>query len=75
MNTKQIGDNYEIFILNYIKNDYDNVWLWKDVPEKYLYELNIIKNYDIYSKYRYDLGIDIVACKDNNFYFIQCKNF
>jgi len=45
------------------------------VPEYVLYELNVIRNYDIFSKYRYDIGADLVAKKDNTYYFVQCKNF
>jgi len=75
MKTKIIRDSYEIFVKDTIKNDYDNVWLWRDFPEQYLFQLNIIREYNIYSKYRYDLGIDVVAQKDDKFYFIQCKNF
>ncbi len=75
---KQIkGDNYEKFILEKFKADYDDIWLWKDVPESILFTYGIIKNYDIFCKYRNlgDLGVDIVAIKNNVPYFIQCKNF
>ena len=75
MDRKLIGDSYEIYIKDHIKDEYDNVWLWRELPEKYLFDLGIIRNYDIFSKYRYDLGIDVVAMKNNKFYFIQCKNF
>jgi superfamily II DNA or RNA helicase len=40
-----------------------------------MYENNLIKDYDIFCKYRYDIGADLVAFKDNKYYFIQCKNF
>ena len=73
--TKQIGDNYEYYVLDKIKNEYDYVWHWKNVPEYVLYKLNIIRDYNIFSKYRYDIGADIVAKKDDVYYFIQCKNF
>jgi superfamily II DNA or RNA helicase/phage anti-repressor protein len=73
--TKQIGDSYEYFVLNEIKHLYDQVWHWSNIPEYILYELNIIRNYDMFSKYRYDIGADLVAKKDNIYYFIQCKNF
>ena len=75
LTTKIIGDSYEIFICDAIKNDFDKVWLWKDTPESILFELNIIRNYDIFCKYRYDIGADLVAKKDDKYYFIQCKNF
>jgi superfamily II DNA or RNA helicase/phage anti-repressor protein len=75
LTTKTIGDSYEIFTFNSIKNDFDKIWLWRDIPESILFELNIIRNYDIFCKYRYDIGADLVAKKDNKYYFIQCKNF
>ena len=73
--SKQIGDAYEYFVLKLIKKDFDQVWHWSNVPEYVLYELNIIRNYDIFSKYRYDIGADLVAKKNDIYYFIQCKNF
>ena len=75
ISTKQIGDYYEYYVLDHIKTNFDTVWHWKNVPEYVLYELNIIKDYNIFSKYRYDIGADLVAKKDNIYYFIQCKNF
>jgi len=73
--TKQIGDSYEYFVLDSIRDNYDKVWHWSQVPEYVLYELSIIRNYDIFSKYRYDIGADLLAKKDDKYYFIQCKNF
>lgn len=72
---QRIGTEYEYFVLNHIKNIYDKVWHWLDFPEKLLYELNIISDYDKFKKYRNDIGADLVAFKDNKYYFIQCKNF
>ena len=70
-----IGTTYEYYVLEQIKKDYDKVWHWKDFPEKLMYENNLITNYDIFTKYRYDIGADLVALKDNKYYFIQCKNY
>ena len=72
---QRIGTEYEYFVLEHIKNIYDKVWHWLDFPEKLLYELNIISDYDKFKKYRNDIGTDLVAFKDNKYYFIQCKNF
>ncbi len=69
------GDNYELFILNKLKQNYDSVWLWKDIPEYILFEEKIIIDYDIYSLYRNDIGIDILAKKDDNYIYVQCKNY
>jgi hypothetical protein len=40
-----------------------------------MHENNLIKDYEVFCKYRYDIGADLVAYKDNKYYFIQCKNF
>jgi superfamily II DNA or RNA helicase/phage anti-repressor protein len=72
---QNIGTSYEYFVLEKLKSNYDNVWHWKDFPEELLYKLKIIDDYEIYSKYRNDLGADLVALKDDKYYFIQCKNY
>ena len=72
---KKVGTSYEYFVLENIKKEYEQVWHWKDFPEKLMYENNLIKNYDTFCKYRYDIGADLVAFKNNKYYFIQCKNF
>ncbi len=72
---QNVGFTYEYYVLENIREDYEKVWHWKDFPEKLMYENNLIKNYDIFCKYRYDIGADLVAFKDNKYYFIQCKNF
>jgi superfamily II DNA or RNA helicase len=71
----KVGLAYEYYVLDQIKKDYEKVWHWKDFPEKLMYENNLIKDYDIFCKYRYDIGADLVAFKDNKYYFIQCKNY
>jgi superfamily II DNA or RNA helicase len=70
-----VGTKYEYYVLEYIRKDYEKVWHWKDFPEKLMYELNLIKDYEKFKKYRADIGADLVAFKDNKYYFIQCKNF
>jgi hypothetical protein len=37
--------------------------------------MNLIKDYEKFKKYRADIGADLVAFKDNKYFFIQCKNF
>ena len=71
----KVGLVYEYYVLDQIKKDYEKVWHWKDFPEKLMYENNLIKDYEIFCKYRYDIGADLVAFKDNKYYFIQCKNY
>ena len=72
---QKIGTSYEYYVLEQIRKYFEKVWHWIDFPEKLLYELNIIKDYDKFKKYRIDIGADLVAFKDNKYYFIQCKNF
>ena len=72
------GDGYEKYVVDKLRSKYDNIWLWTDVPESILIENKIIINYDNYSKYRKyrkDIGIDIVAIKDDICTYIQCKNY
>ncbi len=71
---KIFGDNYENYVLNREKYLYDDMWLWKHIPEIILFDHNIIKDYDEYSETRKDIGIDIVGIKNNKLYFYQCKN-
>jgi superfamily II DNA or RNA helicase/phage anti-repressor protein len=73
--THKVGFTYEYFVLDQIKNDYDKVWHWRDFPEKLMYDNNLIKDYDTFCKYRYDIGADLVALKNDKYYFIQCKNY
>jgi superfamily II DNA or RNA helicase len=69
------GYNYELFILNKLKLQYDEVFLFKFTPERILQHTKLFNNYDIYTKYKNcDIGADLVAVKDNQVYFIQCKN-
>ena len=72
---QNIGFTYEYYVIEQIKNDYEYVWHWRNFPEKLMYENNLIKDYETFSKYRYDIGADLVAYKDKQYYFIQCKNF
>lgn len=68
------GDEYEKYVRDTLRNEYDDIWLWKDVPEYILFDNNIIKDYDYYCRNGRDIGIDVVAKKGDNLYFIQCKN-
>jgi predicted helicase len=74
---KQIkGNTYEEFVLNSLLNEYDNVYYFKDTPEYIIAKTKLYLNYQIYQKYKNcDIGADLVATKDDQVYFIQCKNF
>ena len=73
---KQVkGYEYECFILNKLKLQYDEVFLFKYTPERILQHTKLLSNYDMYTKYKNcDIGADLVAIIDNQVYFIQCKN-
>lgn len=67
-NTKIKGDVFEHFAYLFFSHAYrikfDNVWLLKDVPKEVLTSLGLKKN---------DLGIDLIAVKNDNYYAIQAK--
>ena len=67
------GTNYEIYVRDIIKEKYSECWLWKDIPNQILLELEYIK--DIKNKCD-DIGCDIVCKKETGEYeYIQCKNY
>jgi len=72
---QQIGEEYEYFTMESIKSEYEYVYHHSDVPEKILYETNLKTNKHCIEDFHNDIGIDIVACKKGEIYFIQCKNF
>lgn len=65
------GGLYEKYIRDYMAPTYDAVYLWKDVPEKYLIDNGVVVDYD---RLR-DIGVDVAAVKDNKLTYIQCKNY
>lgn len=70
------GFTYEEFVFNSLLNDFDNVYYFKDTPEFIIAKTKLYLNQQIYHKYKNcDIGADLVAVKDDEVYFIQCKNF
>jgi len=70
------GNTYEEYVLNNLLSYYDNVYYFKDTPEYIIAKTKLYNNYEIYTKYKNcDIGADLVAIKDKQVYFIQCKNF
>ena len=73
------GYTYEIYILNHfkeLKNEYDDIWLFKDIPEYIIAKTSLYDSYDLYCKYRNsDIGADLIGIKNNIVFFIQCKNY
>jgi hypothetical protein len=63
-NTKLIGDYFEVFITIYLKYLNYQVYLLKDVPNELLLNLKLERK---------DMGIDIIAEKDGEYYAVQCK--
>ena len=70
----KVGLTYEYFVLEQIQKDYDKVWHWKNFPKELMYKNNLIKDYNNFCKYRYNIGADLVAMKDNKYYFIHTYN-
>jgi len=70
------GDTYEEYVLNNLLSNYDNVYYFSETPENVIAKTKLYSNYEIYNKYKKcDIGADLVAVKNNEVYFIQCKNF
>ena len=65
-NKKKRGDIFEEFCRLYLLRvrNYTDVWLLDDLPAEVRAELQLPQR---------DMGIDIIAENNNNFYAIQCK--
>jgi hypothetical protein len=37
---QRIGTEYEYYVLEHIRKEYEKVWHWSQFPEKLMYELN-----------------------------------
>jgi predicted helicase len=69
LNNKEKGNAFELLTKFYFKINpeysfYDDVWLFDEVPTKELEYLGLPSH---------DLGIDLIAKKDNEYHAIQCK--
>ena len=69
LDKKGKGDAFELltkyfFLLNPRYSFYDNVWLWKDAPQKVLDDIGLPGQ---------DLGIDLIAQSGEEYHAIQCK--
>lgn len=62
--TKGKGDIFEVFSVLYLQALGYEAWLLKDLPQELLEELSLK---------RFDVGIDIVARKDEEYYAVQSK--
>ena len=84
MNNQEKGLNYEIFIKNYLEEDFQNqAWLWKDIPEYNLKDAGLLNDWNLHRYIRKenkinglpDLGTDILLKCNNTYKLIQCKNY
>lgn len=69
LDKKGKGDAFELltkyfFLLNPRYSFYDNVWLWKNAPQKVLDDIGLPGQ---------DLGIDLIAQSGEEYHAIQCK--
>ena len=73
------GYTYEEYVYNKLKvnkNNFDDIWFFKHVPEYIIAKTSLYDSYEIYTKYRNDdIGADLVGIKNNIIFFIQCKNY
>ena len=73
MYNKIKGDQYENYILNYITNEtneFEQAWLTKNIPNEIIINTNLNKNDNIEKYKNCDIGFDILAVKNNEYYFI-----
>ena len=77
------GEQYEIFIKQYLENDSIKTWLWKDIPEQELKKGGLLGDWNLHRLIRKDnkinsipdLGCDILLKDNEEYILIQCKNF
>ena len=69
-NNKVKGDFYEVFVAEKIKKQNNEVFLWKNIPENILYEMNYVDDWNEFrlEKIKYKLGQEYDNCKN---YFID----
>jgi len=67
-------DEYEKYVIEKLRPEYDNIWLLDYIPESVLRESKIIINRDTYLEFKNEIGIDIIAIKDGKYTYIKCKN-
>jgi superfamily II DNA or RNA helicase len=83
MNTIEKGTAYEIYIKKFLENNQTKTWLWKDIPENILRDAGILGDWNKHRLIRKenkinsipDTGCDILLKNENEYIFIQCKNF
>ena len=77
------GEQYEVFIKNFLENENEKAWLWKDIPESILREAGLLRDWNLHRLIRKenkinslpDLGTDILFKSNNEYKLIQCKNY
>lgn len=79
------GAEYEQYILDYLKDSADQIWLWQNIPEQILVDIGFIQDLNKHRRNRIkaknnnkpnpliDTGIDILKIKDDVVVAIQCK--
>ena len=83
LTNKEKGDNYEIYVRNYIINTLNKpAYLWSDIPDEILINAGLINSNNDHRLKRksnkinniIDTGVDILQIDDNNYTLVQCKN-
>ena len=83
LTNKEKGDNYEIYVRDYIINELNKpAYLWSDISDEILINAGLINsNNDNRLKRKsnkinniVDTGVDILQIDDNNYTLVQCKN-
>ena len=81
-NTKEKGDVYEQYILDYLylENSKRQIWLWSNIPQDIMCDVGLIGNWNKSRLQRKsnrinklpDVGCDIFMIDTDKYYLIQC---
>ena len=83
LTNKEKGDNYEIYVRDYIINTLNKpAYLWSDIPDEILINAGLINSNNEHRLKRksnkinniIDTGVDILQIDDKNYTLVQCKN-
>ena len=84
MSNIEKGTNYEVYIKNYLQNEENVSWLWKNIPEFDLRKANLLGDWNEFRLNRKELttenplidtGCDVLLRSNEKYYIVQCKNY
>ena len=81
---KEKGDAYEVFTKSHLLNNYEQVYLWSEIPMQVFIDSNIFKCYGAKrqflknlkeEKHPQDFGCDIIYHDGSKYIIVQCKDY